>query len=109
MVEASGAGVRIRARQLPLLPGALVLAEQGHWSGGMKRNRGYLEGKGNLVIDSGLTAPLVGLLFESETSGGLLFSVSLDYADKVLERFEAKGESCWEIGEVIAEPQIHIV
>ena len=109
MVEASGFGVRIRARQLPLFPGALALAEQGHWSGGMKRNRRYLEAKGALVIDPGLPAPLVGLLFESETSGGLLFSVSPDYADKVLERFGAKGESCWEIGEVIAEPQIHVV
>ena len=109
MVEASRVGVKIRARELPLLPGALALAEQGHWSGGMKRNRRYLEAKGALVIDPGLPAPLVGLLFESETSGGLLFSVSPDYADKVLERFGAKGESCWEIGEVIAEPQIHVV
>jgi len=109
MVEASGVGVRIRARRLPLLDGALALAAEGHWSGGMKRNRRYLEGKGELAIDPGLPAPLVGLLFESETSGGLLFSISGDGAGNVLERFEARGDSCWEIGEVITEPGIHVV
>jgi selenide,water dikinase len=109
MVDASGVGIRIHARRLPLLPGALALAEAGQWSGGMKRNRRYLEGKGVLAIDPALPEVLVGLLFESETSGGLLFSVSPDQAGKVSERFSARGEPCWEIGEVIAEPGIHIV
>jgi len=109
MVEASGVGIRIRARQLPLLPGALALAEAGHWSGGMKRNRRFLEAKGGLVIDPTLPDALVGLLFESETSGGLLFSVSPDNAGKVPERFKARGEPCWEIGEVIAKPGIHVL
>jgi selenide,water dikinase len=109
MVEASGVGIRIQARQLPLLDGALALAEAGHWSGGMKRNRRYLEAKGQLVIDPALPAPLVGLLFESETSGGLLFSVYPDTAGKVPERFKAKDEPCWEIGEVVTEPGIRVV
>jgi selenide,water dikinase len=109
MVEASGVGIRVRAQQLPLLDGALALAEAGHWSGGMKRNRRWLEGKGHLAIDPALPAALVGLLFESETSGGLLFSVSPDNAGRVVERFKAKGEPCWEIGEVIADPRIQVV
>ena len=43
MVEASGAGLRIRSQDLPLLPGARALAELGSFSGGMGRNRRYLE------------------------------------------------------------------
>src|SRR6266567_3935592 len=42
MVEASGAGIALRLRDIPLLPGALELAEKGQWSGAMKRNREYL-------------------------------------------------------------------
>ena len=43
MVEASGAGLSLRSRDLPLLPGALALAERGSFSGGMGRNRRHLD------------------------------------------------------------------
>src|SRR3989475_2312808 len=75
MVKASGAGVTISASRLPLLPGTRELAEAGHWSGGMKRNRRYVDavfGQG-LRIDPSIPGYLVSLLAESETSGGLLF------------------------------------
>ncbi len=113
MVEASGAGLLIHASKLPLLEGALALAEKGHLSGGMKRNRRYLEStlgtKGRLVIDPALAPGLISILFESETSGGLLFSVPQERAARVLEDFKKRGESCWEIGEVTAEPAIRVV
>jgi selenide,water dikinase len=112
MVEASGAGLRIHASKLPLLEGALPLAEKGHLSGGMKRNRRHLEStlgaKGQLVIDTALPPGLTSLLFESETSGGLLFSVPSERAGGVLESFKKRGEPCWEIGEVTQEPAIHV-
>src|SRR6266567_6029773 len=43
MVEASGAGLALRLQDIPILPGALELAEKGSFSGGMKRNRTHLE------------------------------------------------------------------
>src|SRR3970282_2799458 len=54
MVEASGAGIALRAKDLPLLPGALVLGEKGHSSGGMKRKRRHVE---NTPCGSGRLAP----------------------------------------------------
>ena len=110
MVEASGAGIALSAARLPVLPGARELAEAGQFSGGMKRNRRHLDTVlgSRLVIDSSLSSGLVGLLTEAETSGGLLFSVARERAGKVLEEFEARGESCAEIGEVIAEPSIRV-
>jgi len=112
MVEASGVGLLIHAAKLPLLDGALALAEKGLLSGGMKRNRRYLEStlgaKGQLVIDSAISAGLTSLLFEAETSGGLLFSVASERADRVIAGFERRGELCWEIGEVISEPAIRV-
>ena len=110
MVEASGAGIAVAAPRLPLLPGALALAERGHFSGGMKRNRRYVETLfgSRLTIDPGVPAPLASLLFESETSGGLLFSVAPERADRVAAEFGKRGESCAEIGVVLAEPLIRI-
>ena len=113
MIEASGAGMRLRVRDLPLLPGALALAEKGHWSGGVKRNRSYIEStlgvRGQLAIDRSLPEPLVNLLFESETSGGLLFAVPRERAGDVLEAFRAREEACWEVGDVTAEVAIAVV
>ncbi len=111
MVEASGVGIEIRTSLLPILEGALPLAEKGHFSGGMKRNRRHIEGSfgPGLQIRSDLPPHLANLLFESETSGGLLFSVGAARADGVIARFKERGESCWEIGEVAAERVIRIL
>ena len=105
MVEASGVGIRLSAGRLPLLPGALKLAEQGTFSGGMKRNRRHLDAVlgARLVIDPALSAGMVGLLCEAETSGGLLFAVSRDRAPEVAAAFVERGETCAEIGEVTAD------
>jgi selenide,water dikinase len=106
MIEASGAGVAIDAGRLPLLPGARALAESGHFSGGMKRNRRHVDHVfgSRLSIDAAVPAPLVSLLTEAETSGGLLFSVAPEGAASVAAAFRAAGEECWEIGEVLVEP-----
>ena len=110
MIEASGAGIALHAGRLPLLPGALALAEGGHFSGGMKRNRRHLDSVfgARLRIDPLAPGALVALLTEAETSGGLLFSIAPDRAPGVVEAFGAAGESCWEIGEVVSEPVIRV-
>src|SRR5215470_8599568 len=111
MVEASGAGIVIAASRLPLLPGALALAEAGTFSGGMKRNRRHVEALfgSRLTLAPEVAPALAGLLFESETSGGLLFSVASDRASRLGEGFARRGESCWEIGEVVPRPVFRII
>jgi selenide,water dikinase len=111
MIEASGAGLAISASRLPLLPQALELGMAGQWSGGMKRNRRHVEAvlASRLEISPDVSAVLASLLFESETSGGLLFSVSPDRASAVLPAFADQGEQCWEIGEVLPAPVLRIL
>jgi len=111
MVEASGAGIEVSSSRLPLLPGALALAEKGHFSGGMKRNRRYVEGLfgSRLTIDGAVAPALAALMFESETSGGLLFSVVPDRAEQVRTDFAVRGETCAEVGVVLAEPLIRVI
>ena len=110
MVEASGAGLELAASALPLLPGARALAEAGHWSGGMKRNRRHVDAVfgPRLTIDPAVPGFLASLLSEAETSGGLLFSVAPDRAGGVVADFRRRGEECWEIGSVLAEPVIRV-
>jgi len=113
MVEASGAGLTLRGRDLPLLPGALALAERGTFSGGMGRNRRYLEdslgARGQLRIDPALPEALVKMLCESETSGGLLFAVDPGRVATVRDGFARRGESVWEIGVVTTEPALVLI
>ena len=59
-----------------------------------------------LQIHPDVPGPLGALLFESETSGGLLFSVAADRAPEVVSRFARHGAQCWEIGTVAAAPTI---
>src|SRR6266850_2679068 len=110
MVRASRAGLAIAASRLPLLPGARKLAEAGSFSGGMKRNRGYVDATfgASLQIDREIPDDLAGMLTEAETSGGLLFSVASSQAGSVVDAFRRRGEECWEIGSVLPEPVIRI-
>jgi selenide,water dikinase len=110
MVKASRAGISIVAARVPLLPGARELAAAGHFSGGMKRNRRHVDASfgRDLQIDPAIPGNLVSLLAESETSGGLLFSVAPERARGVLDAFRRRGADCWEIGEVVREPVIRV-
>jgi len=110
MVKASGAGLSIDASRLPVLPGTRELAEKGQFSGGMKRNRRYVdEAFGSaLTIEPSVPGYLASLLTEAETSGGLLFSVAAEPARTVVDAFRRRGEECWEIGIVLPEPLIRI-
>ena len=62
-----------------------------------------------MQIAADVPPALASLLFESETSGGLLFSVAPDRADTVIPAFAEHGESCWEIGEVVSAPVLRIL
>jgi selenide,water dikinase len=110
MVLASGAGIAVDMARVPLLPGARALAEAGHFSGGMKRNRRYVESVlgPRLQIAVGVPPVLVSMLMEAETSGGLLFSIGPERADGVLDAFKRAGEEAWEIGIVLPDPEVHI-
>jgi len=49
------------------------------------------------------------LLFDAQTSGGLLLAVPPDKLDELLNRFVAEDQPGWVIGQVAAEPGIEII
>jgi selenide,water dikinase len=78
----SGLTLEIRASDLPVLPGALALAPR-FQPGGLKANRAQF-GSG-VRLSAGIDPALEALVFDPQTSGGLLLLVPRDNAAAVLE------------------------
>jgi selenide,water dikinase len=72
MARASRCRLQFDADALPLLPGAMAAAERGDLPGGTATNRAHLDP----VVDvADVSAALASLVFDPQTSGGLLFAV----------------------------------
>lgn len=94
----SGVGLRIAADRVPLLPGALDYARERFTPGGLERNRAYLLAGGYVRLADDLAQERVALLFDPQTSGGLLVALQDADARELRRRLDAAGEPCWEIG-----------
>jgi selenide,water dikinase len=70
LAAASGTSAELDADALPLLPGALELAEAGHETGGAGRNRAFVGP--SVDVEPGVPAAVLALCFDPQTSGGLL-------------------------------------
>jgi selenide,water dikinase len=101
MVCGSGTSVRVFAGQVPMIPEALEYAAMGLIPAGAYRNMEFRES----MIDfaDAVERSLRDVLFDPQTSGGLLISVSGDQADLLLWELKAAGiEDSAVIGEVLA-------
>ena len=98
MAEQSKVCVRISARLVPLLPGALEHAT-GASFGGLERNRAHFVDGGRVRFD-GVDDSLRTLLLDPQTSGGLLVGVPAAHAEAWDRARAAHGVSATRIGEV---------
>lgn len=87
-------GVELYLKDLPILEGALDLAKSGFIPGGLYRNRDYF--KGNVLNLS--EGPLYDIIFDPQTSGGLLFAVSEKSVESLKEKAGKIGVKIWIIG-----------
>ena len=89
---------------LPLLPGAERFAALIGATGGGARNR---DGLGDRVrIEGGPSGALIDLLYDPQTSGGLLIALPEDGAEALRREIEAQTGGCWRIGRVEAGPPL---
>jgi selenide,water dikinase len=89
MLAASEVAAEIEARSLPLLPGALEHAAAGVNTGGGRTNAEYLAP--HVRMETGLSEPLQAVLFDPQTSGGLLMAVAPERTGALLEELAAQG------------------
>jgi selenide,water dikinase len=101
MAHNSGVGLRIALEHVPLLPGALEYSRQGVFPGGLNRNRDHLLNNNVVMFDEGLDEAHMRLLFDPQTSGGLLLAIPRAEAEELMRRMNEVGEPCWEIGVVV--------
>jgi selenide,water dikinase len=82
-------------------PGAVEAAREGHLSGGLKNNRAF-------VSDCASFAPSVAaeyqdLLFDPQTSGGLLVAIDSEAAAAALAAMRRQGVPARRVGTVVAK------
>jgi selenide,water dikinase len=96
----SEGGMRFAWDSLPWLPGAKRYAELGCVPGGTGRNQEFLEE--HVRVAEPLGEWERNLLFDPQTSGGLLAAVEPTAWPALRERFAEADVACWKIGEVVA-------
>jgi len=92
---ASGVSCEIEAARVRFLPGAVEYARQGAIPGGLKNNRSFFEC--DVAGADSLAEETVNLLYDPQTSGGLLAALPEDAAAEVVE----KHPGAYRIGRVV--------
>jgi len=99
VAKASGVLLVLDVAAVPLLPGALDLVEQNTPGGGRTNRDHFADG---VEIAGGFDDPRVQLLFDPQTSGGLLAAVAPAHAADALARLSAAGVAAQRVGIVEA-------
>lgn len=91
MADGSGVTLVIEESDLPLLPGVLELSGEGMTPGGGKRNREFF-GPAVKVSDE-VADEIAAVIFDPQTSGGLLISLAESEAYSLLADLQKSGNS----------------
>lgn len=104
MVCGSGTSVRLDAGRVPVIAEALEFANMGFIPAGAYHNREFRETM--IAFSETVPRPLQDVLFDPQTSGGLLISVSEAHADPLVAALKAGGiKDAAPIGAVLADPE----
>jgi selenide,water dikinase len=109
LLASENVSARLHARPVPLLEGALECVRAGYIPGGLNANRDFAE----CVVEyrDGIPEEIKTLLFDPQTAGGLLISVTEDRADELVTVFNSAGIPVAEIGKILSgtKPLIQIL
>lgn len=100
MANLSHTTFEINYQALEWMPGARDYAEQDIFPGGAGRNRAYYSKW--VKFDDSVDTATRGLLFDPQTSGGLLIAVPSNKADALLANLSGRDVNAKQIGAVVA-------
>jgi selenide,water dikinase len=106
LAAASGVGLRFEFGKIPFLRGAFRYAQEFIFPGGSSDNRMYF-GE-HVDFDSGMDEPWQMLLFDAQTSGGLLMAVPSDQIDSMQREAARLGQNLWVVGEVVRGNRLEV-
>ena len=86
MAQGSNCTVHIRSKNVPFHPEAWELADMGFLPAGAYRNRDYAEA--GVTVRNGISRTMQDLLYDPQTSGGLLMAVDAADADACLKELQ---------------------
>jgi len=110
MAFASHTNLRFHFERIPCLPGAKECAAEFIFPGGAHDNRLYFGEHVRFAETLGEDAQL--LLFDPQTSGGLLFAVAAQSVPALLQHAAEVQQPLWEVGEVLEgsqDPFIYVI
>lgn len=109
MAAGSKVSLEIEHAKIEYLPGALEGARAGFLAGGLKNNREWLEGC--VEFAAGVSEDHRNVLFDPQTSGGLLVAIAPQAADAALAALAARSIPARPIGSVLTKraPLLRIV
>jgi len=103
IAQNSGVAINISSSSVPFLSGVEEFARQELYPGGSRRNREFYSP--SVIMADKVPAHIQGILFDAQTSGGLLISLAPRKAEILLERLKQAGVAeAAIIGEVSSEP-----
>jgi selenide,water dikinase len=106
MAEASGVGLRLSLRDIPLLDGVRDYAQQKLVPGGSAANRDNYSP--HVHFDAAITEVDRIILFDAQTSGGLLLGVPAASRRDFQTRMASQNEPFWFIGEAVKGGDIQV-
>jgi len=108
MVLGSGCKIRIHVKTVPVIPQALELAQTGFVPGGTHNNRKFFEPW--IQISESVAPSMRDVLYDAQTSGGLLISLDKESAEALLQRLKEKGMiEAAIVGQVLAGPREEVI
>lgn len=100
MAEASDVTIVLDSKKTPIMTGALDFAKMGIIPAGAYKNMGYVSEKVDIIGE--VEEALVDVLYDPQTSGGLLVAVAPEEAEAMVEDMLKNGSIAAEIvGEVV--------
>jgi len=108
MALASNVSMIFHSNKIPAIDGALDCIHAGYIPGGLNANRDFAECV--VTYEESVPADIRTLLFDPQTAGGLLISVSAEDAERLTKTLQDAGVAAVEIGEVlpVTKPMIRI-
>jgi selenide,water dikinase len=107
MADASGVSLQLDFAKIPFLSGARKYAEQGIFPGGAFDNKQHFEPK--VEFPAAMDEPNQMLLFDPQTSGGLLLGVPRENLELFLSRARELDQAVWVVGGVEAGAGIRVL